>query len=42
MKDKQYYFPVERGLEEQIRQKLAHLRALDAASAQQRYGKPGR
>lgn len=42
IKDKQYYFPVERGLEEQIRQKLAHLRALDAASAQQRYGKPGR
>ncbi len=42
IKDKQYYFPVERGLEEQIRQKLAHLRALDAASAQQRYGNPGR
>lgn len=42
IKDRQYYFPVERGLEEQIRQKLAHLRALDAGSAQQRYGKPGR
>jgi len=40
VKDRQYYFPVERGLEEQISQKLAHLRALDTASAQQRYGKP--
>ncbi len=37
LKDRRYYFPVERGLEEKIRQKLEHLRSLDAASAQQRY-----
>jgi putative ATPase len=42
LKDRRYYFPVERGLEEQIRQKLDYLRSLDAASAQQRYGKAGR
>jgi putative ATPase len=42
MKDTRYYFPVERGLEEQIRQKLEHLRALDAASDRQRYGKGGK
>ncbi len=37
MKDRNYYHPAERGLEEQIRQKLAYLRGLDAASANQRY-----
>lgn len=37
IKDRRYYFPVDRGLEEQIRQKLDHLRALDAASTNKRY-----
>lgn len=37
IKDRQYYFPVERGLEEKIRQKLTWLRSLDAASPRQRY-----
>jgi putative ATPase len=37
LKDRQYYFPVGRGLEEKIRQKLEHLRSLDAASPRQRY-----
>jgi putative ATPase len=37
LKDKRYYFPVERGLEEQIRQKLDYLRSLDAASDNKRY-----
>jgi putative ATPase len=37
LKDRRYYHPVDRGLEEQIRQKLAHLRSLDAASARRRY-----
>jgi putative ATPase len=37
LKDRRYYFPVERGLEDKIRQKLEHLRALDADSPQQRY-----
>ncbi|MEP0202538.1 MAG: replication-associated recombination protein A [Halioglobus sp.] len=37
--DRQYYFPVERGLEIKIAEKLASLRALDAASAKQRYEK---
>jgi putative ATPase len=37
LKDRRYYFPVERGLEEKIRQKLEYLRALDAASPSQRY-----
>ncbi|MEP1471662.1 MAG: replication-associated recombination protein A [Halieaceae bacterium] len=38
MKDRQYYFPVERGLEQRIREKLTALRALDHAAAQKRYG----
>jgi putative ATPase len=37
LKDRLYYFPVDRGLEEKIRQKLEHLRSLDAASDRQRY-----
>jgi putative ATPase len=37
LKDRSYYHPVERGLEEQIRQKMAYLRGLDAQSANQRY-----
>lgn len=36
MPPQNYYQPVERGLEIKIAQKLAHLRSLDAASAQQR------
>ena len=39
LSDRQYYFPVERGLEIKIAEKLASLRALDAASAKQRYEK---
>lgn len=35
--DRQYYFPVESGLELKIKEKLAHLRALDAKSQRQRY-----
>ncbi len=35
--DKQYYFPVERGLELKIREKLTYLRERDAQSNQQRY-----
>ena len=38
MKDSRYYFPVERGMEDKIRQKLDYLRSLDAASPTQRYG----
>lgn len=37
MKDRQYYFPVERGLEQRIREKLATLRALDHEAANKRY-----
>lgn len=37
LKDKRYYFPVERGLEDKIREKLERLRELDAASPQKRY-----
>jgi putative ATPase len=37
MQDRSYYHPADRGLEEQIRQKLAYLRSLDAASPNQRY-----
>jgi putative ATPase len=37
LKDRRYYFPVDRGLEDKIRQKLDHLRELDKASPQQRY-----
>jgi putative ATPase len=40
LQDRRYYFPVERGMEEKIRQKLDYLRSLDAASKQQRY--PGK
>ena len=38
MKDKRYYFPTERGLEDKMKQKLEYLRSLDVASSQQRYG----
>ena len=38
LKDSRYYFPVERGLEKQIREKLDYLRDLDHASAVKRYG----
>jgi len=41
LKARRYYFPVERGVEDKVRQKLDYLRSLDAASAQQRYGKSG-
>jgi putative ATPase len=37
LQDRRYYFPVDRGLEEQIRQKLDYLRSLDAASPHRRY-----
>jgi len=37
--DAQYYFPVDRGLEIKIQEKLAHLRELDRLSKKQRYGK---
>ncbi len=37
LQDRSYYHPVDRGLEDQIRQKLAYLRGLDAQSSQQRY-----
>lgn len=39
LKDRQYYQPVERGLEKKIAEKLAWLRGLDADSPQQRYRK---
>ena len=39
LKDLRFYQPVERGLEMKIREKMAQLRALDEASAEQRYGK---
>jgi putative ATPase len=42
LKDRQYYFPVERGMEDKIRQKLEYLRSLDAASELQRYRSPSR
>jgi putative ATPase len=38
LQDRRYYYPVERGMEDRIRQKLDYLRSLDAASEQQRYG----
>jgi putative ATPase len=40
MQDRRYYFPVERGMEDKLRQKLDYLRALDAASEWQRYPAP--
>lgn len=39
LQDRRYYFPVDRGMEDKIRQKLDYLRSLDAASTQQRYPK---
>ncbi len=39
LKDTRYYFPVERGMEDKIRQKLAYLRSLDDTSSVQRYHK---
>ena len=38
LKDRRYYFPVDRGLELRIREKLAALRKLDADAAKKRYG----
>lgn len=35
--ERRYYFPVARGLETKIQEKLAHLRELDSASPKQRY-----
>src|SRR5690606_4932185 len=35
--ERQYYTPVERGLESKIQEKLAHLRELDLQSDTQRY-----
>jgi putative ATPase len=32
MKEEQYYFPVDRGMEIKIAEKLAHLRELDKAA----------
>jgi putative ATPase len=37
LKDKQYYAPVDRGLEKKIAEKMAWLRQLDAQSANKRY-----
>ncbi|MEH6583724.1 MAG: replication-associated recombination protein A [Halioglobus sp.] len=37
LKDRQYYHPVDRGLELKIREKLQQLRQLDLASAEKRY-----
>ncbi|PHS76370.1 MAG: recombination factor protein RarA [Porticoccus sp.] len=37
LKNKQYYFPSDRGLEKQIAEKLRHLRNLDEASTVKRY-----
>lgn len=37
LKNKQYYFPSDRGLEKQIAEKLRHLRNLDEASMVKRY-----
>ncbi len=39
LQDRQYYFPVDRGLEKKIADKLTYLRQLDANSPQQRYRK---
>jgi putative ATPase len=39
IKNTQYYFPVERGLELKIQEKLNHLRGLDKVSKKQRYRK---
>ncbi|MES2624168.1 MAG: replication-associated recombination protein A [Pseudomonadota bacterium] len=39
LKDHRYYFPVERGMEDKIRQKLDYLRSLDETSPTQRYRK---
>ena len=38
LKDARYYHPVPRGLEQKIADKLKHLRELDKASSDQRYG----
>lgn len=37
LKDTQFYFPTDRGMEKQIKEKMAWLKAQDEASAQQRY-----
>ena len=39
LKDRQYYYPVERGLEEKINEKLCKLRQLNQSSDKQRYSK---
>lgn len=41
-RDARFYHPVERGLEQRIGEKLAHWRALDAASSWQRYRRNGK
>jgi putative ATPase len=41
LRARRYYHPVERGLEKQIAEKLAHLRRLDEASTRQRYAGGG-
>lgn len=37
LKDTQFYFPTDRGMEKQIKEKMVWLKAQDEASAQQRY-----
>lgn len=37
LKDTQFYFPTDRGMEKQIKEKMAWLKAQDETSAQQRY-----
>jgi putative ATPase len=41
LQDRQYYHPVDRGLESKIREKFKYLRELDTMSPRQRYGKSG-
>ena len=41
LRDRQYYFPGERGMERQISEKLRHLRELNARATRQRYAGPG-
>ena len=37
LRDRQYYFPGERGMERQIAEKLRHLRELNARAPRKRY-----
>ena len=41
LQGRQYYHPVDRGLESKIREKFKYLRELDTMSPRQRYGKSG-